>query len=251
MRVAAHQPHSYPWLGYLHKIASCDLFVVMDDLQFEAQNFQNRNRVKVNNGTAWLTVPLARGAQTDRICDKRIANQENPKEHWQRRSWLTLTTHYGKSPHFGTYAKELEEVFARRWESLLEFDLHMMRLFMGWLGITTPVVLASSLGLAGEKTARIVDMCKKVGADAYFSGKGGSTGYLDLGEFERSGVTLEWQSFEHPVYPQRYPSLGFVKNLAALDLFLNCGTESRSRLFERTAQAKEQGGEADRGEALC
>jgi WbqC-like protein family len=248
MKVAAHQPHTYPWLGYLHKVASSDLFVVMDDLQFEAQNFQNRNRVKVNNGTAWLTVPLVRGAQADRICDKKIANSDNPKEHWQRRSWLTVTTHYGKSRHFSAYAPDLEEAFTRRWESLLEFDLHMLRLFMGWLGITTPVVLASTLGLTGEKTVRIVDMCKKTGARTYLSGKGGSTGYLDLGEFERAGVALEWQAFDHPVYPQRYPALGFIKNLAALDLFLNCGMESRSLLF---GEKREREGEAGRGEALC
>jgi WbqC-like protein family len=73
--VAAHQPHFLPWIGYLAKVAACDLFVVMDDLQYEAQNFQNRNRVKINHGALWLTVPLVRGAQQERICDKRIDNR--------------------------------------------------------------------------------------------------------------------------------------------------------------------------------
>src|SRR5215472_11637463 len=117
MIVAAHQPHFLPWLGYLHKVASADLFVVMDDLQFEAQNYQNRNRVKVNNGTAWLTVPLVKGSQQDRILDKRIANDASPKEHWQRRAWLTLSTHYRKAPHFPAYEKELEHLFTREWTS--------------------------------------------------------------------------------------------------------------------------------------
>ena len=40
MIVAAHQPHYLPWIGYLAKVAAADLFVVMDDLQYEAQNFQ-------------------------------------------------------------------------------------------------------------------------------------------------------------------------------------------------------------------
>ena len=47
MIVAAHQPHYLPWLGYLDKLAKADLFVVMDDLQFEQSNFQNRNRLKL------------------------------------------------------------------------------------------------------------------------------------------------------------------------------------------------------------
>ena len=93
MILAAHQPHYLPWLGYLDKMARADVFVVMDDLQYEAQNFQNRNRIKLNNGAGWLTVPLERGHQSDRICDKRVRNDAaNPKEHWQRRHWTSIET---------------------------------------------------------------------------------------------------------------------------------------------------------------
>ena len=74
MILAAHQPAYLPWLGYLDKMAKADVFVVMDDLQYETQNYQNRQRVKINCGATWLTVPLKRGAQTDTILDKRIDN---------------------------------------------------------------------------------------------------------------------------------------------------------------------------------
>ena len=147
MIVAAHQPHFLPWLGYLDKLAKADLFVVMDDLQYEAQNFQNRNRIKLDTGAAWLTVPVERGAQTDRICDKRITNTASPKEHWQRRSWLTLKTHYGRAPHFGAYAAAFEDIYARRWDWLLDLDLHILDLVRRWFGITRPIVRSSSLGL--------------------------------------------------------------------------------------------------------
>lgn len=223
MKLAAHQPHSFPWLGYLHKVAHCDVFVVMDDLQFEAQNFQNRNRVKVNNGVNWLTIPLVRGSQSERICDKRIAPSGNPKEHWQRRTWHTLKTHYSRAPFFADHAPELEALFTRPWDKLVDFNVEMLRLCMDWLGLRTPIVLASSLELEGQKTERIVNLCQRLGADVYYAGRGGSTTYLDVAMLERTGVAVEWQDFTHPIYPQRYPELGFVKNLAALDYFLNCG----------------------------
>ncbi len=106
MIVAAHQPHYFPWLGYIHKMAQADLFIVMDDLQYEKDNFQNRNRIKVNNCSAWITVPLERGSQSDRICDKLIRNDGvSAKEHWQRRTWATLQIHYGKAPYFSDYAR--------------------------------------------------------------------------------------------------------------------------------------------------
>jgi hypothetical protein len=238
MIVAAHQPAYLPWTGYLHKVARADLFVVMDDLQYEAQNFQNRNRLKVNNGVVWLTVPLVRGAQVDRICDKRIQNHSSPKESWQRRSWKTFTTHYGRAPFFAHYAGELEEVYRRAWSSLLELDLHLMRLMLKWLDIKTPLVLASTLRLSGEKTARIVQMCQRVGASVYLSGKGGSAGYLELDRFDRAGIEVAWQQFAHPVYPQRYPALGFVPRLSALDMILNCGPRARL-LLEQADQLVE------------
>ena len=240
MIVAAHQPHYLPWLGYLHKVAECDLFVVMDDLQYEAQNFQNRNRIKVNNGPLWLTVPLEKGPQNQIISDKRISNIQSGKENWQRRTWETLKTHYGRSPYFQMYAPELEEIYSRHWEQLLELDLYILRVMLNWLGIRRPIVLASSLKLTGQKTARIVDLCRKVGAHTYLSGAGGSRSYLELDQFERAGVQVAWQEFSHPVYSQRYPACGFLSHLAAIDLLFNCGPASRRLLMGKEEVGREQ-----------
>lgn len=230
--VAAHQPHYLPWLGYLDKLAKADLFVVMDDLQYEDQNFQNRNRVKLNAGPHWLTVPLHRGSQSDLILDKRIDNTgRGGRHHWQQRHWRTLLTHYRNAPSFDRYAPDLEDVFVRRWDLLVELDLHMLELARNWFGIRRPIVRASSLGLRGAKTERIIDMCRAVGAKTYLTGRGGSVGYLDLPAFERAGISLVWQRFHHPQYPQRYPGLGFVSHLGFLDLLFNCGSDAAAILW--------------------
>ena len=232
MIVAAHQPAYLPWLGYLDKLAKADLFVVMDDLQYEAQNFQNRNRVKLDRGPHWLTVPLLRGAQHDRVMDKRIDNTgRGGRHHWQRRTWRTLEVHYGRSPHFARYAPALEDTFLRRWDWLVELDLHILDLARRWFGITRPIVRASSLGLDGAKTFRIRSLCEAVGAHTYLSGRGGSAGYLDTGALARAGITTLWQHFTHPSYLQRYAGLGFVSHLGFLDLLFNCGPDSTAVLW--------------------
>jgi hypothetical protein len=224
MIAAAHQPHVLPWLGYLAKIAACDLFVVMDDLQYEPQNFQNRNRVKINHGAAWLTIPLSRGPQHERICDKRIVDG------WQARVWQTIKIHYGAAPYFALYAATLEDALTRPWVHLLDFCLHMLELHLDWFEIRTPVVLASSLSLSGQKTERLAAMCRLLDADTYLSGGGASLRYLDVPRMQRAGLRVMWQHFEHPVYAQRYMALGFLPNLAAIDLLLNCGPESARML---------------------
>jgi hypothetical protein len=231
MIVAAHQPHYMPWLGYLDKLAKADRFVVMDDLQYEAQNFQNRQRLKLACGAQWLTVPLVRGAQSERICDKQIDNTGNPRHHWQRRTWRTIEIHYGRAPYFGRYADELRAVYLQPWLSLVELDLKMLELACTWFALPVPIIRASTLQLRGHKTDRLIDLCAKVGARAYLSGGGGSTSYLDVERMGRAGIGVIWQQFEHPRYPQRYT--GFASHLGFIDLLLNCGPASRDILFDR------------------
>lgn len=231
MIVAAHQPHFLPWLGYLDKLAKSDLFVVMDDLQFEKENFQNRQRMKLDNGPHWLTVPLLRGKQSDRICDKKIDNTgKGGRHHWQHRIWRTLEVHYGRAPHWERYAPALEDVFARRWDLLVELDLHVLDLARRWFGIGKPIVRASSLGLSGQKTDRIAAMCRAVGAKTYLTGRGGSQGYLDTELLSRAGISVIWQHFHHPQYPQRYSRLGFSSHLGFLDVLFNCGPDAPALL---------------------
>jgi hypothetical protein len=224
--VAAHQPHFLPWIGYLAKVAACDLFVVMDDLQYEAQNFQNRNRVKINHGATWLTVPLVRGPQQQRICDKRVDNRGHGRHHWQARAWRTLRIHYGGAPYWSRYEDELRALFTREWDDLVTLAAYTLALHCRWLGITTPIVRASSFGLEGQKSERLIALCRTVGATTYLSGGGGSRGYLDVAAFGAAGLRVAWQELVHPVYRQRYPARGFVPRLAALDLVLNCGDAS-------------------------
>src|SRR5262245_37806859 len=165
MIVAAHQPAYLPWLGYLDKLAKADVFVVMDDLQYEAQNFQNRNRLKLADGARWVSVPLVRGAQTDRVIDKRIDNSgRGGRHHWQQRTWRTLEVHYGRAAHFEDYVSSLEDIYTRRWDWLVDLDLELLDHARRWLGITTPIIRSSSLDLAGAKTDRIVDLCQKLRA---------------------------------------------------------------------------------------
>ncbi|HTJ47539.1 MAG TPA: WbqC family protein [Kofleriaceae bacterium] len=231
MIVAAHQPAYLPWLGYLDKMAKADVFVVMDDLQYEAQNFQNRNRIKRNDGAAWVTVPLQHGPQTDRICDKRIENRANPREHWQRKTLRQLEIHYGGTRFFARYADELRAIYTCPWERLVDLDLCVLELARRAFDIRVPILRSSSLGLRGQKTDRILDLCRALGANCYLSGRGGSTSYLDVDLLRTNGVSVLWQEFEHPIYPQRYPSLGFVSRLAFVDLLCNCGPDSRDVLW--------------------
>ena len=47
MKISAHQPAYLPWAGYLQRIHMSDVFVLLDEVQFEKNSFTNRNQIKL------------------------------------------------------------------------------------------------------------------------------------------------------------------------------------------------------------
>ena len=76
MIVAIHQPPYLPWLGYLHRMAQVDLFILLDHVQFERRNRQNRSQIRFDGEARWLTVPVAQRSQKERIVDKLVDNED-------------------------------------------------------------------------------------------------------------------------------------------------------------------------------
>src|SRR5262245_3474840 len=53
-----HQPYFAPWLGYFSKLSFCDVFVVLDRVQFTKRHFLDRTRITNMHGeVAWLSLP--------------------------------------------------------------------------------------------------------------------------------------------------------------------------------------------------
>ena len=77
MLVAIHQPCFVPWLGYLDRMLRSDLFVILDHVQFERRNYQNRCMIRLEDDTKWLTVPVVQLSQKEKIIDKRVDNPED------------------------------------------------------------------------------------------------------------------------------------------------------------------------------
>lgn len=228
MIIASHQPHFLPWLGYLHKIAHCDRFVVLDHVQYEKQNFQNRNRLKLRQGVEWLTVPVANHGFDESISDKRISPVERD---WHERAWRVLEQNYQKAPYFTRYAPTLRAILSRRHERLLELNLDLLEAILGWFDIQTPLVLSSTLGLTSKKGELVLDIVQALEGDVALLGSGGSRQYIDESRFDAAGIHIQWQQFSHPVYPQLHPEQGFAPRMSSLDLLFNCGPASRDILL--------------------
>lgn len=239
MLVAIHQPHFVPWLGYLDRMRRADLFVVLDHVQFERRNYQNRTMIRVEGEGRWLTVPVVQLSQKERIVDKRVDNPPvlEGGRWWGANAFATLKYAYRKAPHFERYAPRLREILESRWDLLVDLDLAMLGFVRQAFEIDTPIVRSSSLQAQGQRSELLLDICKATGATAFYGGLGGSRQYLDHEAFAAAGMGVRWQEFTHPVYPQC--GEGFIQGLACLDLLFNCGPRSAEILRAEPREARD------------
>lgn len=81
--ITIHQPEHMPWLGFFNKMLKSEIFVILDNVQFEKNNYQNRNRILGNNGAQWLNVPTETKGHMDKtIREIKIANTTQPN--WKK-----------------------------------------------------------------------------------------------------------------------------------------------------------------------
>ena len=222
MRIAIHQPHFLPWLGYLHRMASVDAFVLLDHVQFERRNYQNRTMIRMNGAQHWLTVPVVQRSQQERIVDKEVDNGDGGERWWGKLCARTLQHVYGKAQFYREHAPALKALLETPRARLVEVNQAALDWLREVFGIRTPLIRSSELGVGGQRAELILEICKAVKADGLLAGMGGSRGYLDVDGFARHGVRIEWHQFQHPVYPQPGPQ-PFLPGLSAIDMLFNAG----------------------------
>ena len=222
MKVAISQPSYLPWSGFFDLVDQVDRFVLLDDAQFVKQSWHQRNRIKSPSGLLWLTVPVIfRGRLGQPLCDVMIREPQFWEKHVR-----AVEVSYGKARYFERYYPTLKEVLQDRSLSgrLLDLNIELIRWLAKELGVTTPMVRSSTLCVEGKRSARLVSICKLLGAADYVSPRSATYLLEDEGLFNEGGLKIWFQNYTHPTYEQRFPP--FLPFASALDLLFNHGPES-------------------------
>ena len=221
MVIGILQPGYLPWLGFFEQMWRSDIFVIYDDVQYDKEGWRNRNRIKSANGVQWLSVPvLFKLSDAPLIKDIKIDNKTN----WRKKHLASIRQNYTKAPFFKDYIGFFEAAYARHWEYLLDLDMFFIAGLAQFLGMADKVIhLSSSVGVQGDRIGRLINLCRHFGVDTFYEGHSGRN-YIDEELFLAQGVTVEYQSYQHPMYNQLYGE--FVPYLSVIDLLFNHGRES-------------------------
>lgn len=230
MKAAIHQPHYFPWLGYFDIMAKADIFILMDEVQMERRSYMIRNRVLDGNGEIkYVTI----SADTKGFLQKQY--REIPVKDtdiWTARQESVLREYYRRAAYREELLPIVTEFLKNRYQTVCEWTSASIELVAGLLGVQTPIVYQSSLDYDRDckKSDLVLALCKAVGADISFTGRGGSMEYLDREKFAANGVRPYFQEFQHPVYSQ-CNSAEFIPGISVLDMLFNLGVEESRRVF--------------------
>ncbi|MBB5203978.1 hypothetical protein HNQ51_001271 [Inhella inkyongensis] len=229
LKVAVLQSNYIPWKGYFDLIASVDLFIFYDDVQYTHSDWRNRNRIKTAQGLQWLSVPV--GASRQRL----IHEVQIEDAHWQRKHWTSLQQAYGRAPHFERYRPFLEWVYCeQRWTHLSQLNQTLVRhIAQTELGLSTRFADSRDYPAEGRRLDRLLHLLVKAGATHYLSGPAARS-YIEPERFEQAGIGLSWMDYSaYPEYPQLHGP--FEHAVTVLDLLFHVGPEAALHLQRRSA----------------
>ncbi len=229
MNVVILQPSYIPWRGYFDQVRRADLFIFYDDVQYDKHGWRNRNQIKTAQGKQWLTIPVHSAGVTQGIPIKDVKiDQDKP---WAKNHLKALTISYSKAPCFKKYLPLLGSFYNRRDESIADFTIETTIALTRELGNNhTRFMRSSELdAIDGQKTDRLIQILKRVGAAHYISGPS-ARDYIEAEKFAAANITLEYMQYEYPEYPQLYPP--YDPFVSMLDLLFMVGQDA-GKYFEK------------------
>jgi len=236
MKCAIMQPTYLPWSGYFNLISSVDVFVFLDDVQYERQSWQNRNRVLVGGKAHWLTVPavrleLSQTFNTVKIDDTSV---------WRKKHFQLLEQTYGKHPHGREVLDVARGLTDMSVTGLVDLNMKLIQEFSRRLELAPRFVRSSELAIQGQRSERLLRICEHFGCDEYLSPVGSAEYLAEDKVFDGAKVKLSFQQFKAPPYPQRNIP-GFVESLSIVDVAANLGwSESRDYVLGRYAPVSKE-----------
>jgi len=227
--LVAHQPEFYPWLGFISKARMGDVYYILDTVQFMKEHWHSRNKIRKKDGWLWLSTPVLQSKSKILMWpEAKIDNSQN----WKRKQLNSIKMCYSRAKYFTEIFAELEEIYSKDYEYLIDFSEEIIRYAFDKFDINIPIYRTSKLiekgaNISGKKSDLIINMCKTAKAKTFIFGQDGKT-YIERKKFDNENIDYVFQKFKHPEYTQRYA--GFESHMSFIDLLFNYGPNSKNIL---------------------
>ena len=231
--IAPHQPAYIPWLGYLARFLEADIFVYMDDAQFEDGGWQNRNYILSGEGPIRLTVPVRKSGRFAQPINETAIHGTD----WRDRHLRSLAQAYGREPYWPIVRDLVMEpvLLNRGIGNLADLNICFLEAVVDYLGISVLQTRTSDLATSCKKAELLDEVAALLEATSVVVGAGAPAYLGALPQF-RNGVEFRISNFRHPAYPQTKHSF-FVANLSCIDLLVREDSDACRNLLAESVES--------------
>ncbi len=187
-----------PNIATLAVLAQQETVIIQTGAFYQKQTYRNRTQIAGANGILDLSIPIDHSLKGSKIIDDEVKIAYTEK--WQNNHWNSFLSAYNSSPFFEFYRDELEEVFFKEKEKLVDYNLSILLLMMHWLEIESKIIINKKKTIYNSLSNTLITTKQKTPLSF--------TKYIQV--FESKS--------------------GFIPNLNALDLLSNLGPESSTYL---------------------
>lgn len=178
MVIAIHQPEHFPYCGFFQKMKAADLFIILDNVNYRKNYFQNRNKFLNNNLVEeWFSVQVEPNATSKNIKDVEVVDGS-----WRKKIVKKLKQNLGV---------DLAYIYESKY--LIDINIKSIEYCRERLNIKTPMIYASELNVSGSKSELLANLVKKASVNGkgttYLSGPSGKD-YLETKYF--GGIDIKY-----------------------------------------------------------
>jgi len=226
MIISASRPYFAPFPGFFYQANLCDIFVILDTVQFpRGTTWISRNRFKNDQGTLWMTIPVwKKGLGLQCIDDVRICHEGRQGQ----KQLLSLKQAYADAPYFSDHLQFTEKIFSTAFDRLIDFNMAIIGHLMLYLGVDTEVRRLSELNIKTAGDYLPIEICRFFDASTYVAPAAAGK-HLNADLFAKAGIELRYAKPRSCIYPQLWGD--FIPDLSAFDLLFNCGPKAREILI--------------------
>ena len=219
------QSNYIPWKGFFRGMINATHFVYYDEMQYTKRDWRNRNILISEGGPKWITIPVkTKGNFFQKISDVYVSDKE-----WGKNHWNFIENNYKSSPFFETYKNIFQPLYLNPVsENLSEINLSFIKVILSLLEIDIKIISSKEFKLKGDKTEKLLNICKELNADNYITGSAAKN-YINSDLFESNSININYLNYnDFKEYKQNWN--GFDHNVSILDMFFNLGYDTIKHL---------------------